>query len=108
VRNIYISIDATNRVWISGLKTYIDPIKPGDIMKGMGVSEVIFSKNKNFKIGDTVLGLTYWQKYSVLDGKTLRKLPKNYPNYENFLGVLGVSGLTAYFGLAKIGNLKQG
>jgi len=75
------SIDATNRVWISGLKTYIDPIKPGDIMKGQGVSEVIFSKNNKYKVGDIVLGLTYWEKYSVLDGKTLTPLPKNYKNY---------------------------
>lgn len=68
-------------------------------MKGQGVAEVIFSKSKKHKVGDIVLGLAYWQKYSILDGKTLTPLPKNYPNYENFLGVLGISGLTAYFGL---------
>jgi NADPH-dependent curcumin reductase CurA len=108
VKNMFLSIDATQRVWISGVKTYIDPVKPGDLMKGMGVAEVIFSKDPKFKIGDKVLGLTYWQKYSVLKAKDLTLLPSNYPNYENFLGVLGISGLTAYFGLKKIGNLKAG
>lgn len=108
VKNMFLSIDATQRVWISGVKTYIDPVKPGDLMKGMGVAEVIFSKDPKFKIGDRVLGLTYWQKYSVLKAKDLTPLPQNYPNYENFLGVLGISGLTAYFGLKKIGNLKAG
>jgi NADPH-dependent curcumin reductase CurA len=38
VRNLFLSIDATMRIWISGIKTYIDPINPGDIMRAMGVS----------------------------------------------------------------------
>ena len=108
VKNLYISIDATNRVWISGVRTYIPPINPGDIMKGLGVSEVIFSKKSSFKAGDLVLGLTYWQKYSVLPGKALTKLPARDPHPENYLGVLGVSGLTAFFGFEKIGKLKAG
>lgn len=66
VRNLFISIDATNRVWISGVKSYMPPINPGDLMKGIGVAEILFSKSPKFKIGDKVLGLTYWQKYSVL------------------------------------------
>lgn len=53
-------------------------------------------------------GLTFWQKYSILKGKDLTLLPSNIKNYENFLGVLGISGLTAYFGLKKIGKLKEG
>lgn len=84
------------------------PINPGDIMKGIGIAEVLFSKSPKFKSGDIVLGITYWQKYSVLEAKTLTILPPNMPNYENFLGVLGVAGLTAYFGFEKIGNLKKG
>lgn len=37
IKNVFLSIDATQRTWISGVKTYIDPVKPGDLMKGMGV-----------------------------------------------------------------------
>jgi NADPH-dependent curcumin reductase CurA len=37
VRNLFLSVDASMRVWISGAKSYTDPVKPGDIMKGMGV-----------------------------------------------------------------------
>lgn len=55
-----------------------------------------------------MLGLTYWQKYSVLPAKDLTLLPPKLKNYEQFLGVLGISGLTAYFGLKKIGQLKEG
>lgn len=77
-------------------------------MKGAGVGEVIYSNDQKFKIGDKVLGLTRWQKYSVLKASELSILPKNQRNYDHFLGVLGISGLTAYFGLKKIGNLKEG
>jgi len=50
-------------------------------MKGMGVGEVIFSKSKKFNVGDKFLGMTFWQKYSVLEGKTLTPLPNNYDHY---------------------------
>lgn len=94
------------RVWISGVRSYMEPMKPGDLMKGMGVGEVIYSRSGKYKVGDRVLGLTYWQKYSVLKGKELTPLPREYPNPSDFLGVLGISGLTAYFGLHRIGKLK--
>lgn len=81
VRNLFISIDATNRVWISGVKSYMEPINPGEVMKGFGVAEVIFSRSSAFKPGDRVLGLTYWQKYSVLPAKGLSPLPASYPHY---------------------------
>jgi NADPH-dependent curcumin reductase CurA len=96
------------RVWISGAKTYMKPVKPGDLMVGAGVGEVIYSKDPKFKIGDKVTGLTYWQKYSVIKAKELTLLPKNYKDYTDFLGILGISGLTAYFGFKKIGKLKAG
>jgi len=44
-------------------------MKPGDLMKGMGVAEVIYSKSPKFKVGDKVLGVTYWQKFSVLKAR---------------------------------------
>ena len=44
-------------------------------MKGMGVAEVIYSKDAKLKVGDKVLGLTYWQKYSILKAKELTLLP---------------------------------
>lgn len=86
----------------------MDPIRPGDIMVGGGIGEVIYSKAPKFKIGDKVTGLIKWEKYSVLNAKQLTVLPKGYPDYSHFLGVLGISGLTAYFGLKKIGKLKAG
>ncbi len=66
VKNIYISIDATMRVWISGVQSYLPPVKPQDVMRAFCVGQVIFSKSKKFKSGDIVMGLIGWQKYAVI------------------------------------------
>lgn len=63
---MYISIDATMRVWISGVTSYLPPVKPQDVMRAMCVGEVIFTKSKKFKKGDQVLGMIGWQKFAIL------------------------------------------
>lgn len=95
------------RVWISGVQSYLPPVKPHDIMRAFCVGEVIYSKSKKFGVGDLVLGMIGWQKYAVMKDKELTLIPKDYPNPEHYLGVLGISGLTAYFGLMDIGKIKQ-
>lgn len=66
VRNMFISIDASNRVWISGKKSYIDPILPGQVMKGYAIGEVVFSRSSKHKEGSLVMGLLGWEKYSMI------------------------------------------
>lgn len=107
VKNLYISIDATMRVWISGIQSYLPPVQPQDVMRAFCVGQVIYSRSKKLKVGDLAMGLIGWQKYAVLDQKELTPLPRGYPHPEHFLGVLGISGLTAYFGLHSIGRIKK-
>lgn len=76
VRNIFISIDAANRVWISGKKTYMDPILPGQVMKGFAIGEVVFSKSQKYKVGDLVMGVLGWEKYTMTSDKGLALVPK--------------------------------
>lgn len=45
VKNIYISIDATMRVWISGVQSYLPPVKPQDVMRALCVGKVLYSKS---------------------------------------------------------------
>lgn len=54
IKLLYISVDAAMRVWINGVRTYIDGIKPGDLMKGSCVSEVLESGSKKYKKGDII------------------------------------------------------
>jgi len=57
------------RVWISGAKTYIDPVNPNDVMPGQGIARVLSSKSKKFKENDLVLGLFTWQKFLIIKDK---------------------------------------
>ena len=66
VKNMYVSIDATMRVWISGVTSYLPPVKVGDTMRAFCVGTVIYSKSKKIKVGDVVSGLIGWQKYAIL------------------------------------------
>lgn len=109
VKTKFMSVDAAMRVWISGLKSYREPILPGDAMEGASVGEVIATgKNCNLKVGQLVVGVWNWSKVAVVKQKTLSPIPNGIPDPENFLGVYGISGLTAYIGLFKIGKPKKG
>lgn len=107
IQNRYISIDAAMRVWISGAKTYMDPVQVGDVMNAFCVGVVLSSKSAKFSVGDWVSGLFGWQAYAAMPASRVTKLP-TYPNPQHFLGVLGISGLTAYMGLKEIGQVKKG
>lgn len=107
VQNRFVSIDASMRVWISGQKSYMEPVQIGDVMNAYSVGVVLVSKSPKFVPGDWVAGLLGWQSYAAMEASKLQKLPK-YPNPQHFLGVLGISGLTAYLGLKEIGQIKPG
>ena len=107
IQNRFISIDAAMRVWMSGVKTYMDPVLIGDVMHAFSVGVVMASKSPKFSVGDWVSGMLGWQSYAAMHASKLQKLPK-YANPQHFLGVLGISGLTAYLGLKEIGHLKAG
>ena len=102
VRVLYFGFDASQRIWLTDDGGYMDPIMPGEVMKCMGIGQVVESKNPEYKPGDLLEGFMSWQEYAICraDGPMpLRHLPKaDYPLSWN-LGVFGVGGLTAYFGV---------
>jgi NADPH-dependent curcumin reductase CurA len=58
----YVSIDPLLRVWISGAKSYVAPVKPGSSIPGFGLGLVIKAvphKNKKNDLheGDWVFGM---------------------------------------------------
>jgi|AGTN01.1.fsa_nt_gi Putative NADP-dependent oxidoreductases len=112
VRNVLLSLDPTNRIWMSDVDQYMPPVQIGEVMRGLGIGRVEESNNPNFKKGDYVSGLIGWQDYFVADEKSLgyvSKLP-SVPGVpvEAFAGPAGMTGLTAYYGLLDIGKPKEG
>ncbi|MBZ0237325.1 MAG: NADP-dependent oxidoreductase [Deltaproteobacteria bacterium] len=112
VRTKYLSLDPTNRVWMQDIEQYLPPVQIGEVMRGVGLGEVIESQHPDFKAGDLVIGMVGWQEVAVLDGGGPNKptrLPPGLPFPEPaFLGALGVTGITAYFGLLELGKPKAG
>jgi NADPH-dependent curcumin reductase CurA len=106
----FLSLDPTNRIWVTDTESYLPPVQIGDVMRGGGIAEVVESNTADYAVGDLVTGLTGWQEYVLLDGSTMvQPLPKGLPvPPEVFMGVLGVTGLTAYFGLLDVGKPQAG
>ena len=110
VRNLYLSLDPAMRGWMSEGESYIDPVRLGDVMRGLTIGEVATSKHPDFASGDKVMTMSGWQDYGLAGPRELpNKLPSDLPlPLSNFLSILGITGLTAYFGLLEVGQPKAG
>jgi NADPH-dependent curcumin reductase len=110
VRNIYLSIDPTNRVWMSSREQYLPPVSIGEVMRGVTVGVVERSASTRFNPGEAVLlGQGGWQLYTVCDAAAARAIRwrDNVPLTAS-LSVLGTTGLTAHQGLLDICRPKPG
>jgi len=108
IQTEYISMDPAMRGWIRDAKSYLPPVKIGDVMRAAIIGKVIASKNPNIKVGDYYTGLSSVQQYLVTDGEGMYNVDANLAPLPTYLSVLGMPGFTAYFGLLKIGQPKQG
>src|SRR5687768_2687234 len=66
VRNIYLSVDPTNRVWIREEPSYLPPVGIGDVMRSGGIGRVVSSNSEVYKEGSLVSGLLGWQDYVLV------------------------------------------
>ncbi len=110
VRNLWISLDPTNRMWISDVPTYLPPVGIGEVMRAVGLGQVTASKHDAYKEGQLVQGLVGWQEWTVVsDAAPLLAVPE-VPGVSQsaYLGVLGATGLTAWVGLTDIGKPQPG
>ena len=110
VRNLWISLDPTNRMWISDVPTYLPPVAIGEVMRAVGLGQVTASKHDAYKEGQLVQGLVGWQEWTVVsDAAPLLPVPE-VPGVPQsaYLGVLGATGLTAWVGLTDIGKPQPG
>jgi NADPH-dependent curcumin reductase CurA len=111
VRTRYLSIDPTNRIWMSDMKQYMPPVNTGEVMRAAGLGVVERSNHPGFQAGDVVTGLLGWQDYNAARPEQigLSVVPKLDVPLTAFLCPLHLTGgLTAYFGLFDIGQPKAG
>ncbi|MBS0470538.1 MAG: NADP-dependent oxidoreductase [Proteobacteria bacterium] len=105
VRTVYLSLDPTNRIWMSDMEQYMPPVELGEVMRGGTLSVVEQSNNPDFKPGDVVNTFTGWQEYAAVP--MAQKMPPGVP-LPAYMSVLGATGATAYFGLLDLGKPQPG
>ena len=111
VRHHYLSLDPYMRGRMNDAKSYAPPQKLNEVMVGGTVGEVIESRHPSFAAGDRVVGMGGWQQYSIVDGSArgaLRKVDASGVPLSAYLGAVGMPGVTAWYGLTKILEAREG
>jgi NADPH-dependent curcumin reductase CurA len=108
VRNLWMSVDPYMRGRMYDRPSYVPPFQIGEALQGGAIGRVEKSNNSDFAAGDLVESMNGWRDAFVSVGGALQKLPAENVPPQAYLGVLGMPGLTAYSGLARIGEPKAG
>ena len=108
VRNEYLSLDPAMRGWMNEGKSYIPPVGIGEVMRALGVGEVIASNNPKFAVGDYVNGALGVQDYFLGEPRGFYKVDPKLAPLPRYLSALGMTGMTAYFALLDTGAPKAG
>lgn len=105
----YLSLDPTNRIWMSDMEQYMPPVEIGAPMRGGVVGRVVASRKDGVSEGMLMAGLGEWADHIVTDGTGMMPFPE-LPGISvaAAFGTFGVVGPTAYFGLLDIGQPKPG
>lgn len=108
VRNTYMSVDPYMRGRMNDVRSYVPPYELGRALDGGAVGEVVASDAAGLSVGDTVVHQLGWREHAVLDERNVRRVDTALAPASAYLGVLGMPGLTAYTGLTRIGELREG
>lgn len=108
VRNLYASMDPAMRGWMRPVRTYIEPIPIGGVMRALTVGEVVQSAHPDWKVGDYVSGSLGLQDYAAAAASDLSPVDPALAPLTAYCGGLGMTGQTAYFGMTEIARPRPG
>jgi NADPH-dependent curcumin reductase CurA len=110
VRNRWLSVDPMIRILIdeAPLGGGAPILRPGALIPGAAVAEVVESRHPDYAVGALVEGRFGWQDFAVSNGVGLRRVDPNLAPPETALGVLGLPGFSAYIGLDLAGEIQTG
>lgn len=114
IKTLMLSLDPSNRLWLSEEEDYLPQLQIGDVMRGLVIGRVEKSRHPQFKIGDHLHSLQGWQEYAVVDGNsltpengTIQFTPHLDIPLDAYVSALGLTGWTAYIGLKHIGQIQS-
>lgn len=108
VRNLFLSLDPYMRPRMDPVRSYVDPLKPGDLMPGATVGEVIDSKTEDLPKGTLVGTFLGWQTHGIVTKAGVRVIDRALGSPSSALGVLGMTGVTAHYGMLALAKPKPG
>ena len=105
----YLSLDPTNRVWMSDMDQYMPPVELDAPMRGAVCGTVVKSHHPDYGEGTIVSGLGVWADYQIGPPQTVNSMGDtgSVPVVDAF-STFAIVGPTAYFGLLEIGEPKEG
>ncbi|HEX8214621.1 MAG TPA: NADP-dependent oxidoreductase, partial [Allosphingosinicella sp.] len=108
VENGWLSVDPYMRGRMNDVKSYVPPFEVGAPLQGGAVGKVVESRSDTLAPGDTVFHMLGWREQAVGEAKHFTKVPPMGVPDQQWLGNLGLTGATAYFGLLRTAEAKEG
>lgn len=90
--------------------SYAPAFKLGEPIEAHGVAKVLRSENPKFKVGDHVVGVMPYEKYTILKDESEFMVVDNTEklSWTTFIGAAGMPGQTAYYGWKEHADPKKG
>lgn len=111
VRNSWMSVDPYMRGRMYDRESYVPPFQIGELLQGGTVGKVTASAHPDYQEGDLVLSMAGWREAWTAKPEQVaaNKLPGGTGLPDSaFLGIAGMPGLTAYAGILRVAELKEG
>ncbi|WP_110589369.1 NADP-dependent oxidoreductase [Microbacterium suaedae] len=109
VENAFVSVDPYMRGRMNDARSYVAPYALGETMTGGAVGRVVASAAADVPVGSVVVHQLGWRDVAQADASEFRVVP-DLPGVSLSLRlhVLGMTALTAYVGLTRIAEMKEG
>ena len=109
VQNIAMSVDPSMRGRLDlGEKQYTTNFQIGQPLDGSAIGRVLVSQAPDVPPGTILRHRAGWREHAVIDAATASVIDADAAPVGAWLGVLGQTGFTAWAGLRRIGELKEG
>jgi NADPH-dependent curcumin reductase CurA len=108
VKNLWMTVDPYMRGRMNDVKSYVLPFQLGQALEGGAVGQVTASADPSLKPGDLVQSNFGWREGFNAPAGQVQKLPAANLPPQAYLGAAGMPGLTAYAGLLRVAELKDG
>ena len=108
VRNLCMSVDPYMRGRMNDAKSYVPPFEIGKPLQGGAVGRVVASGDEKLPVGAHVLSMFGWREAFVAPAAQMQVVDVSLAPPSAYIGILGVTGFTAWIGLFRVANLKDG